>query len=173
MTESSPDYVWVTCRTPGWQVLMTSELKDFGVPEPPACVVSTPHHSLSKSPVSRGSRSQSRESPKANNTRPGRRSMSPPAPVIETSPNKTVSVAKPVIADPADWPSTLNQYAPPTRSLPSPKNFIIENRLLNKPSRQSKRDLLDEASRQLQASEVVGTSLAERLTQLHSQLSPS
>jgi hypothetical protein len=56
---------------------------------------------------------------------------------------------------------------------PTSKNFVELNREVSRPTRRGKKELLEEASKQLRESEALGLSLAERLSEMQSKLTPT
>jgi hypothetical protein len=177
-SESSSQYVWVNCRTQGWQALMDSNTIYTGVPEPPACVTQKISKSEAKPTSPKGLRARSplSRSPKVSSIPKPRQPVTPRNPwqsVLYQPPSRSPSPKRGDPDEPLEWNNSLNQYPPSTNAFPASRNFIEENRTLDKPSRQSKRDLLEQASLQLQTSERLGAHLAERLNQLNTQLTPS
>ena len=161
---SEPDkreYMWVDCRSRGWQVLMAAETLNAGVPEPPECVINRPDN---VSPSKTGGQSIS----KTRRNMPHSPSRLHPKPWQTLSDSEETRALSPKPVDSKENSSGSNRS--PLSSGPKQRNFLIENRESNRPLRKSKRDLLDEASRQLKASELIGSSLAERLSGMHSQV---
>lgn len=169
MSGLTDQYVWVDCRSRGWQVLMASESVGGGIPEPPSCVLERVEVNDTKSlgsPRSPRSPLQKSKVPVKLNRIPAR----PFSPKHEPDPDEVgVKSSSPTgIETSGDWEKSLNQYAPPPR-----RDFVENNKPFDNPTRKTKRDLLDEASRQLKESETLGSSLAERLAQLQHELKPS
>lgn len=160
---ASNRFVWVDCRSRGWQALMLVENVDKGIPEPPTCVIDS----------------------YATATRSGKpvlQHTSPAFPVQPSdgarSPSRRWEPQKPwqpVFGD-ADIGLSENKPAQPRspRSMSPRKDFVERNKQVgNRPNRQSKLQMLEEASRQLQESEAIGTSLADRLSHIQHKLTPS
>jgi hypothetical protein len=174
MNEHSMQYVWVDCRTAGWQVLMAADSVSDGVPVPPSCVTDKEEDSAAKASASPRSPNIKSKSPVKSSRLPGR-PFSPMNQNSSAGPDEyNVKSGSPRGLDTnIDWEKSLNQYAPYPRPTVSGRDIVEENQRLDRPTRQTKVSLLEEASRQLQESEKVGTNLAERLAKLKLELKPS
>jgi hypothetical protein len=137
-------YVWASCKTPGWQALLPSSMCESQIPEPPNWVLSRENKSASKSPRRR-----------------------------------EVALVTPAVSAPSDRIQLLEEEerAPPTPTdanvlKPRPsRNFILDNIKDTSPSRRKARNsILDEATKQLRESELIGASLAGRLNLIQKRL---
>jgi hypothetical protein len=145
---------------------MLSENVDRGIPEPPTCVLDylpSPQRPGPSSPTLAGSNpGRTAESGISPPRSPGSRRWVPEKPWQS-------NLGEPGLEDAENVAQVRSPRSPSPR-----KDFIERNKqLIGRPGRQTKLQLLEEASRQLQESEAIGTSLADRLGQIKTKLTPS
>ena len=161
-------YVWIQCADAGWQALVPSTRVNSEIPKLPSIV-------LSKSDVIAPEKSDHRSMPSPSTTRGIRGKPKNKVSRGKSSPDRSAS---PRVRDPrspsSSWAASLRDRLDETTSAPSDspvRNFLdINRRKLAEPSRSTKVSLLAQASKQLEESELISASLAERLKHIHAKL---
>ncbi len=174
MNQMSQQYIWVDCRRSGWQALVADLSLCRSVSEPPSCVLDAADNSV----MGRSSPTQKKQP----GTSISRCHVKSSSTARIASPLRSIGTIKERVTDIGEstehksdsWEASLNQYPQSfARGNPVARDIISENKIMHSPTMRSKRNLLNEASKQLQASESIGNSLAERLVQLQSELNSS
>ncbi len=175
ITTLKQDYVWIDCLAPGWQALVSVNKMDLEVPEPPAFVLEPSKASTDGSPKKRivgPTRSTERTASSSPKILPPRK----PWVGISASREESQSPLPKMYDEALPWENTLkksNPSSPRDMTKPTSKNFVELNREVSRPTRRGKKELLEEASKQLRESEALGLSLAERLSEMQSKLTPT
>ena len=175
-------FVWVSCSAPGWQALISVDQVNLPVPEPPGCIIEpTLEYDLESCkdyPVG-----MIPNHPTNPSNRRGRGSLpsrgAPFSYLVQRSLSPQPRNKSTAESDPTGdlWRSSLHRsesvssYQVSGRTTPlRERDFVQENKNLKQPSRANKISVLNEAVRQLEHTERIGTTLAERLQVIHKKL---
>jgi hypothetical protein len=159
-------YVWASCSDAGWEALIPASNFHLPVPKVPSVILSKPDESLPVNP---------KRSPVGSISRgAAHRGRSKSIQKRKSSPDASASPrARDPLSPSSVWAASLRDELDekPCRQGEAERNFIeLNRRRLTEPSRPTKVSLLAQASKQLEESELISTSLAERLKQLHAKL---
>lgn len=159
---SETPYIWAKCPNSGWEALIPSYKKHLPIPDIPGILLAKPEVAPEVNKDRSRSRTPGIRKPRGTGPLAGKRA----SPDRSTSPR-----ARDPLSASSGWEASLREEPPSHQDSPCDRDFVdLNKRRVSEPSRATKMSLLVQASKQLEESELISTSLAERLKRIHAKL---